>query len=127
MKNKEPVRLIDFRYLVTQPVLNAHGTLHGGFLMKWADESAGMHARKTTGYVCVTRFIDRINFVSTARIGTIVRITSRIESVGSSSITFSIIAKDDMTDAHIATIDKIVFVCVDGNHTPVRHGIELDG
>lgn len=121
--SKNPVKSIDFRYLVTQPVLNAHGTLHGGFLMKWADECAGMHARKSTGHLCVTRYIDRINFVSTARIGTIVKITTTITKLGNSSITFSIVAKDDITDNEIASIEKIVFVCVDGNHRPIKHGL----
>ena len=117
---------IEFRYLVTQPDLNAHGTLHGGILTKWSDESAGMHARKLTHGVCVTRFIDRINFVATARIGSIVKIVSTVVDVGTTSITFAIVAKDDITNATLATIDKIVFVCVDGNHTPIKHGIELN-
>ena len=84
-----PDKIIDFRYLVTQPDLNSHGSLHGGILMKWADESAGMHARKLSGRLCVTRYIDRINFVETARIGDILRITSRLNDAGTSSLTFS--------------------------------------
>ena len=119
-------RILDFRYLVTQPDLNSHGTLHGGILLKWADESAGMHARKETKVLCVTRFIDRINFASTARVGTIIRIRSYVERVGKSSITFRITALNDMTGDVIATIDNIVFVCVNGSHKPITHGLTLD-
>ena len=39
---------LQFRYLVCAPDLNAHGTLHGGVLLRWIDEAAGMHARKMT-------------------------------------------------------------------------------
>ena len=119
-------RVLDFRCLVTQPDLNSHGTLHGGILMKWADESAGMHARKITKFLCVTRYIDRINFVSTARIGTILRIRSHVETVGNSSITFRITVRNDISNEMIATIDRLVFVCVDGNHKPQSHGLVMD-
>tara|TARA_B100000282_G_scaffold263021_1_gene212793 strand:- start:718 stop:1092 length:375 start_codon:yes stop_codon:yes gene_type:complete len=118
--------LIDFRYLVTQPHLNAHGTLHGGILVKWADESAGMHARKLTKGVCVTRFIDRINFTATARIGSIIKITSRIVDLGKTSITFSLIMRNEVTNEVLSTIDRIVFVHVDNNHSPIPHGLSLD-
>jgi len=122
-----PDRIIHFRYLVTQPDLNSHGSLHGGILMKWADESAGMHARKLSGRLCVTRCIDRISFVETARIGDIVKITSRLSAAGSTSLTFSSTIKNDLTGKLIASIDRLVFVCVDSNHRPSAHGISFDG
>jgi len=120
-------RIIHFRYLVTQPDLNSHGSLHGGILMKWADESAGMHARKLTGRLCVTRYIDRINFVETARVGSVIRITSRLSNVGTTSLTFSSTIKDDLSGKLIASIDKLVFVCINSKHIPAVHGISLDG
>ena len=121
-----PNKIIDFRYLVTQPDLNSHGSLHGGILMKWADESAGMHARKLSGRLCVTRYIDRINFVETARIGDILRITSRLNDAGTSSLTFSSTIKNDLTGKIIASIDRLVFVCVNDSHRPAAHGITID-
>jgi len=120
-------RILDFRYLVTQPDLNSHGSLHGGILMKWADESAGMHARKLTGGLCVTRYIDRINFVETARVGAIIRITSRLSKVGKTSLTFSSTIKNDLSGKLIASIDRLVFVNVDSTHKPIPHGISFDG
>ena len=120
-------RIIHFRHLVTQPDLNSHGSLHGGILMKWADESAGMHARKLAGGLCVTRYIDRISFVETARIGDIVKITSRLSDVGTSSLTFSSTIKNDLTGKLIASIDRLVFVYVNGSHQSTAHGISLNG
>ena len=122
-----PDIIIHFRYLVTQPDLNSHGSLHGGILMKWADESAGMHARKLTGRLCVTRCIDRISFVETARVGDIIRITSRLGEAGTTSLTFSSTIKNDLTGKLIASIDKLVFVCVNESHQPAAHGITTDG
>ncbi len=120
-------RIIHFRYLVTQPDLNSHGSLHGGILMKWADESAGMHARKLSGGLCVTRYIDRINFVETARVGDIVKITSRLNDAGNTSLTFSATIKNDLTGKLIASIDRLVFVYVNGSSRPMAHGISIDG
>ena len=122
-----PDRIIHFRQLVTQPDLNSHGSLHGGILMKWADESAGMHARKLSGRLCVTRYIDRISFVETVRLGDIVRITSRLTDAGTTSLTFSSTIKNDLTGKLIASIDRLVFVCVNENHQPSAHGISTDG
>ena len=93
--------------------------------MKWADESAGMHARKVSGYVCVTRFIDKINFVSTSGLGTIVRIESKITKVGKTSLTFQIRAVNDISQDLIATIDELVFVSIHGLQKPIRHGLHL--
>ena len=122
-----PDRIIHFRYLVTQPDLNSHGSLHGGILMKWADESAGMHGRKLSKRLCVTRYIDRISFVETARLGDIVRITSRLTDAGTTSLTFSSTIKNDLTGKLIASIDRLVFVCVNEKHKPSAHGIITNG
>lgn len=82
------MKRLEFRYLVCAPNLNAHGTLHGGELLRWIDESAGMHARQLTRRVCVTRFIDQIDFISTARAGDIIYIVTTIEHAGSTSSRF---------------------------------------
>ncbi len=107
-----------YRYLITQPHLNAHGTLHGGILMKWVDEACGMEARMKTLNVCATRHIQSIDFLNTARLGDIVEITVNQKSVGKTSITYDAIARNAMGGL-IATFSKIVFVAIDENHQPV--------
>ena len=96
---------IEFRYLVCAPDLNAHGTLHGGVLLRWIDEAAGMHARKLTNRVCVTRFIEAINFVSKAKLGDIMLVTTYITKVGRTSIEFGVDVKEDISRRSVATID----------------------
>lgn len=114
---------MEFRYLVTSPDLNAHGTLHGGVLMQWADEAAGMQARKLTNRICVTRCIDNIDFVSKAQCGDIMRIITTLENTGTSSLGFRVSVKEDISNRLIANISKIVFVSIDDNGNKVPHGV----
>ncbi len=117
---------LQFRYLVCAPDLNAHGTLHGGVLLRWIDEAAGMHARKLTNRVCVTRFIEAINFVSKAKLGDIMLVTTYITNVGRTSIEFGVDVKEDISKRSIATIDKIIFVSIDHQGNTVKHGVKDD-
>ena len=125
------------RYLITQPDLNAHGTLHGGILMKWVDEACGMQARIITGGVCATRHIGNINFWSTARLGDILEVEVRFLYHGKTSLTFSAavtnITKEDLyrsavgvstRSTLVAQFDNVTFVAVDTNHKPRDHRTE---
>ena len=117
---------IEFRYLVCAPDLNSHGTLHGGVLLRWIDEAAGMHARKMTNRVCVTRFMEAINFVSKAKLGDIMLVKTYITKVGRTSIEFGVDVKEDISRRSIATIDKIIFVSIDHQGNTVKHGVKYD-
>jgi len=120
------MKKIEFRYLVCAPDLNAHGTLHGGMLLRWIDEAAGMHARKLTNRVCVTRFIEAINFVSKAKLGDIMLVTTYITNLGRTSIEFGVDVKEDVSRRSVATIDKIIFVSIDHQGNTVPHGVKDD-
>lgn len=107
-----------YRYLVTQPHLNSHGTLHGGILMKWVDEACGMEARLLTGCVCATRYIDNINFKATGRLGDIIEITVFHVKKGTTSITFNADVRNAFGGL-LATFKQMTFVAVDENHNAV--------
>ena len=113
-----------FRYLVTAPDLNAHGTLHGGVLLRWIDEASGMHARKLTNRVCVTRFMNKISFVSKAKLGDIIVIVTELESLGKTSLTFKSEASEDISGRQIASVGSIVFVSIDHQGNKVVHGVK---
>ena len=112
-----------YRFLVTQPDLNAHGTLHGGILMKWVDEACGMEARLATNNVCATRHISGVDFIATARLGDIVEVIVRPSSVGKTSLTFSATVRRARGPV-IAHFERIVFVAVDSSHKPVEFNNE---
>lgn len=115
---------MNFRYLVTAPDLNAHGTLHGGVLLRWVDEASGMHARKLTNRVCVTRFMNEISFVSKAKTGDIIVIETELKKTGLTSVTFSAHAHEDISGREIASVGSIVFVSIDHQGNKVSHGIK---
>ena len=116
---------LDFRYLVCSPDLNAHGTLHGGTLLRWIDEATGMHARKLTNRVCVTRFMSDIEFVSTGQRGDIMKITTVLTNGGNTSLTFSVKVEEDVSGKLVAIVGKVVFVALDHQCNPVSHGVDI--
>jgi len=118
---------IEFRYLVCSPDLNAHGTLHGGMLLRWIDEATGMHARKLTSRVCVTRFMGDIEFISTGKAGDIMVIKTELCNVGNTSLTFSVEVLEDISKRRVAHAGKIVFVALDHQCNPVVHGVQIGG
>ena len=93
---------MDFHYLITQPDLNAHGTLHGGILTKLIDESCGIYARMHTGRVCVTRHIGSIDFLSKANLGDILKIKTFISSTGETSLVFQGSVRNAVTGKIVA-------------------------
>jgi acyl-CoA thioesterase YciA len=107
-----------YRYLVTQPDLNAHGTLHGGMLMKWVDEACGMEARILSGHVCATRNIREIDFRATAKLGDIIEITVRHIETRRTSMSFSATVRK-VGASVIANFERLVFVAVNENHEAV--------
>lgn len=119
------MKTIDFRYLVCSPDLNAHGTLHGGTLLRWIDEATGMHSRKLANRVCVTRFMTDIEFVSTGQRGDIMRVSTFLTNVGITSLTFRVQVEEDVSGRLIANVGKIVFVALDHQSNPVPHGVTL--
>ena len=118
---------MQFRYLVTAPDLNAHGSLHGGILMKWVDEACGIEARLMTNHVCATVHINDISFCDTARLGDIIEISVKHQSTGNTSITFSanafVLVTGDVAKRKIASFDKVVFVSIDHQGNKVSHGV----
>ena len=119
---------MQFRYLVTAPDLNAHGSLHGGILMKWVDEACGIEARLMTNHVCATVHINDITFCDTARLGDIIEISVKHQKTGNTSITFSanafVLVTGDVAKRKIASFDKVVFVSIDHQGNKVAHGVK---
>ena len=114
-----------FRYLVCTPDLNAHGTLHGGMLLRWIDEATGMHARKLTNRVNVTRAMNEISFTSKVKIGEIVLIETFLKKAGNTSLTFQVNVFEDISSRKIAEVKEIIFVTIDQQGNPVPHGVMI--
>ncbi len=103
--------------------LNAHGTLFGGRLLSWIDEEAAIYTIVQLGTNgCVTKYMSEINFINSARQGDIIELGIKAIHFGHTSITLTCEVRNKISQKTILTIDKIVFVSVDENGKPVRHG-----
>ncbi|GGK04773.1 acyl-CoA thioesterase [Pseudomonas matsuisoli] len=103
--------------------LNPNGTLFGGSLLKWIDEEAAIYAIVQLGsQSVVTKLISEINFVSSARQGDIIELGITATEFGRTSLTMRCEVRNKITRKSILTIDKMVFVNMGENGTPVAHG-----
>lgn len=103
--------------------LNPNLTLFGGSLLKWIDEEAAIYAIiQLDNQRCVTKYISEINFVSSARQGDIIELGMEATHFGNTSITLRCEVRNKLTRKTILAIDKIVFVSLDENGVPMKHG-----
>ena len=103
--------------------LNPNHTLFGGRLLQWIDEEAALYAIvQLETPRCVTKYISEINFISSAKQGDIIEIGIEATEFGNTSITLRCEVRNMMTRQTIITIDRIVFVGVDEEGKPTRHG-----
>lgn len=116
---------IDFRTRrwVRPEDLNAHGTLFGGSLLRWIDDEAVVYAVIQLGNShVVTKYLSEIEFVDSARLGDIIEIGLVATSFGRTSITMRADVRNIVTGRSILTIERIVFVGLDGSGRPKPHG-----
>jgi len=111
------------RKLVTPADLNPRGYLHGGQLLKWIDEEAGIYAacQLNTGLL-VTRYMSEIDFAGYVLPGDVVEIGMETLEVGKTSITLRCEVRAKQRDEVILKIDKIIFVRVNKYGQPKPHG-----
>ena len=115
------------RKLIKPGDLNANNTLFGGQLLKWIDEEAGIYAMtKLDSARVVTKFMSEINFVSSAKQADVIEIGLQFLSIGKTSITFRCEVRNLFTKKTIISIEKIVFVNLDGAGKPALHGKTLE-
>lgn len=116
-----PVTLIE---VVFPDQANHYGTLFGGTAMGLMDKAAFVVASRRARRGVVTVASERIEFHEAARVGDILEITARIESVGRTSVTVMVTveAEDLRTGARRAITSgrfRMVAVDEDGRPTPV--------
>lgn len=103
--------------------LNANGSLFGGSLLRWIDEEAAIYAIIQLGnHRVVTKLISEIDFQASAREGDLIEMGLLATHFGRTSLTMRARVRNMITRRSILSIDKIVFVGVDENGTPIPHG-----
>lgn len=117
----------EFRHIVRKWVkpedLNQHGALFGGRLLQWVDEEAAIVAVAQLGTIdVVTRHMSEVDFVSRAELGDLLELDYRVHGFGRTSITLGCRVENAVTGQEVLTLERIVFVAVDGAGHPIEHG-----
>jgi len=111
------------RKVVKPGDLNSRNTLFGGRLLEWIDEECGVYAAcQMETQTLVTKSMSALNFLAPAVQGDVVEIGVDTVDVGRSTITVECHVRIKRTQQEIVSIDEIVFVNVDDNGRPTRHG-----
>ncbi len=117
----------EFRQIVRKWVkpedLNQHGALFGGRLLQWVDEEAAIIAVVQLGTIdVVTRHMSAVNFAARADRGDLLELDFRVVAIGRTSLTLSCRVDNAVTGQEVLTLERIVFVAVDGDGHPMAHG-----
>lgn len=112
---------------VKPPDLSPSGALMGGVLMEWIDEEASIFVIcQLNNNKVVTKFMSEVEFVSPAFRGDIIEIGCELISMGRTSVTLKCLVRVQGTNTVVVTIDKIVFVNMDGNGRSKPHGMTME-
>ena len=102
---------------------NVSGAVHGGWIMKLADEAGALAAARHAQKPVVTVAIDQMSFHSPIRIGDLVVLEAEVTYVGNSSIEtrVQVTAEDPLTGVRIHTNTAyLVYVALDEDGRPTR-------
>ena len=124
----KPVR--DSRVTLTQVMgpghANVMGNVHGGLIMKMADEAAGMAAVKHAKRPAVTVAVDSMAFHSPVHIGNLITVKAELTWVGRTSMEVRVVVQaEDVLTGTITHTNTAYFIYValgnDGRPVPVPH------
>lgn len=102
---------------------NVRGAVHGGWIMKLADEAGALAAARHAQKQVVTVTIDQMSFHSPIRIGDLVVLEAEVTYVGNSSLEtrVQVTAEDPLTGARTHTNTAyLVYVALDEDGRPTR-------
>lgn len=101
--------------LIRPEFLNQFGGLFGGYMMQWADEMAfGAASLQFPAASFVTRRFDAFDFIAPVRNGDLIKISSQVERIGTTSCEVAVWCADARTKTAVFRTSAIL-VCVDQN------------
>lgn len=111
---------------------NINGDVHGGWIMKLADEAGALSAMRHAQCRVVTVAIDQMSFHEPIRIGDLVTLTAEVTYVGRTAVEVrvAVVAENPITGAQTHTNTAyLVYVALDddGEPTPVPRLIAETG
>lgn len=120
-----PVSLsrVEMSHLLLPNEANPLGTVHGGVIMRLADEAGGVASIRHAQRHCVTVAIDSMSFLAPARVGELVILKASVNLVGTTSIEAGIrIETEDLLTGHRTHISSayIVYVALGSDGKPFQ-------
>ncbi|MCC7448345.1 MAG: acyl-CoA thioesterase [Anaerolineae bacterium] len=100
---------------------NAQGNVHGGEIMKLADEAGALAAMRHAGSHVVTVTMDSMTFMEPIYVGNVVTLNAELTYVGRTSMEarVEVIAENPLTgDKRISNVAYLVYVAIDAHGRP---------
>lgn len=113
---------VTLAHLMLPEDANPAGNVHGGVIMKYVDNAAGVAAARHARRPCVTASIDRLDFHNPVFIGNLLILKAGLNYVGrtSAEVGIRVTAENIMTGEvrHVVSA-YLTFVALDENKKPV--------
>lgn len=113
---------VELASLVEVADTNPMGNIHGGVIMKLADQAAAAAAIRHSGRICVTAAIDHMDFRNAVHVGDMVVLKSSVHYAHRSSMEVGVRIEAERLQTgerkHVASA-KLIFVALDENCKPV--------
>jgi uncharacterized protein (TIGR00369 family) len=100
---------------------NPHGNVHGGVIMKLADEAGALAAMRHSASTVVTVAIDSMSFDEPILVGNVVMLTAEMTYTGRTSmeVRVAVVAEDPLSGTRVHTnIAYFVYVAIDREGRP---------
>jgi len=100
---------------------NPFGHIHGGDIMKYIDDAAGVVAMKHARTTVVTASIDRLDFHKPVHIGNLLILKASLNATGRTSMEIGVrVEAEDLIKGKVTHIASayLTFVALDGNNRP---------
>jgi acyl-CoA hydrolase len=111
-------------HIMTSHDTNLLGTVHGGVIMKLADDAAGAVAGRHSGGPAVTASMDEMVFLEPVRVGDLVHVRAQVNWTGRSSMEVGVRVMaerwNESTPAQQVGSAYLVFTAVDDDGKPRR-------
>lgn len=102
--------------------LNTRGKLYGGRLLEWIDMVAGITGRRYCGTEVTTAAIDKLDFLTAAKLGDILEIIGKVTYVGNTSFEVKVETYGDRQNGKRERINRayLVMVALDEEERSIR-------
>ena len=115
--------VVEMTELVLPNDVNLLNNLKGGRLMHWIDIAAAMTASRHSNHIVATVSIDSLVFKHPVRLGEMVKLTAKLQSVGNSSMNIKVtVWAENLQSGHVILTNEanLVFVALDDDGRPIR-------